>query len=107
VSAHHVVRVLPEDVALLVDEDDDIFWAARRAGWKWPTVCNGSGECGQCYVRVLEGAENLSEMSDSERERLDEGMMAGRPNVRLACMTYVTGPVVVRRPGARPAGETG
>jgi ferredoxin len=98
----HVVRVLPADAELLVDEDDDIFWTARCAGWEWPTSCEGSCECGQCHFLVLEGAEHLSEMTDAERERLAEGMMASRSNARLACMTFVSGPVVIRRRGARP-----
>jgi ferredoxin len=94
--------VLPADRELLVDEEDDLFWAARRAGWRWPTVCDGNGDCGQCYVIVEEGAENLTPIGDRERERLAEGMMAGNPRARLACQAYVTGPVVVRRSGARP-----
>lgn len=102
-SRSHAVRVLPVDVELSVDEEDDIFWAARRAGWTWPTICDGSCDCGQCYVRVLEGEEQLTPMTDCERRRISEGMMAGKPGVRLACQTFVTGPgVVVKRLGARP-----
>ena len=98
----HVVRVLPAGDELVVDDEDDLFWAARRAGWKWPTVCEGSCECGQCYVTVIEGAEHLSPATDLERQRISEGMMAGKPNVRLACQTFVNGPgVVVKRLGAR------
>jgi 2Fe-2S ferredoxin len=100
----HLVRVLPADAELPVDEDDDVFWAAHRAGWTWPTVCGGSCECGQCWMLVLDGAEYLSEPTASEQSLLQEGMMGGRPNARLACMTYLTGPIVVRRVGARPPG---
>ena len=100
----HVVRVLPADVELTVDEEDDLFWAARRAGWNWPTVCEGSCSCGQCYVTVLEGGDQLSAITDLERLRISEGMMASKPGVRLACQTFVNGPgVVVKRLGARPA----
>jgi len=68
VSRHHLVRVLPADAELLVDEEDDIFWAARSAGWQWPTTCAGSCECGQCYFRVVDGAEYLSPMTEAERD---------------------------------------
>jgi ferredoxin len=101
-STAHVVRVLPADAELLVDEEDDLFWAARRAGWSWPTVCEGSCECGQCYVTVLQGADNLTPISELEAQRISAGMMAGKPNVRLACQTFVTGPAVVKRLGAHP-----
>jgi 2Fe-2S ferredoxin len=101
--ATHVVTVMPSGAHLEVDEEDDLFWAARRAGWNWPTVCEGSCECGQCFVKILEGEDNLSPMGDPERKTLDAGMMAGKPGVRLACQTFVNGPVVVKRLGARPA----
>jgi ferredoxin len=98
----HLVHVLPADADLEVGESEPLFWAARRAGWRWPTVCEGDGECGQCYVVVEQGAEHLNAASDEERERLAEGMVGGEPRARLACMTYVSGPAVVRRRGARP-----
>jgi hypothetical protein len=45
-------------------------------------------------------------MTDCERRRISEGMMACKPGVRLACQTFVNGSgVVVKRLGARP-GET-
>jgi ferredoxin len=101
-GAEHVVRVLPADADLVVRESDDIFWAARRAGWQWPTTCDGNGECGQCFVIVEDGAEHLAPISPPERELLAEGIVARNPRARLACMTFVTGPAVVRRAGARP-----
>jgi ferredoxin len=69
----HPVRVPPVDVELLVDEDDGIFWASPRAGWKWPTVCDCNGECGRCRVIVDQRAENLTPTTDPERNRLAEG----------------------------------
>ena len=98
----HSVRVLPADAELLVEEDDDLFWAAQLAGWHWPTTCDGNCECGQCFVIVEEGAENLSPMLPPERARLDEGVTSGNPRARLACQMFFDGPVVVRRAGARP-----
>lgn len=101
----HLVTVMPAGDTLQVDEEDDIFWAARRAGWDWPTVCEGSCECGQCYVKIIAGEENISPMSEEERRTLDTGMMAGKPGVRLACQTFVNGPVTVKRLGAKPSAE--
>ena len=96
------MRVLPADVELEVSEDDDLFWAARAKGWTWPTVCDGNCECGQCFVTVEAGAENLSPMEDAERQRLAESPWGSRPGVRLACCVFVNGPATVRRKGAHP-----
>jgi ferredoxin, 2Fe-2S len=101
-EGRHPVRVLPADEVVLVDPEDDLFWAARQAGWSWPTSCNGNCECGQCFVIVEEGEENLSPMRDDERERLAVGLAAGKPRARLACQVYLSGPAVVTKRGARP-----
>jgi ferredoxin, 2Fe-2S len=102
-AATSTVRVHPAGADLEVGVDEAIFWAARRMGWRWPSVCQGLGECGQCWVIVESGGENLQPATAAERALLGLGIVAGDPDARLACLTRVTGPAVVRRRGARPA----
>ncbi|HZU11632.1 MAG TPA: 2Fe-2S iron-sulfur cluster-binding protein [Chloroflexota bacterium] len=68
--------------------------ALLAAGIEHRHVCGGNGFCTSCRVEVLGGAENLSPVSERERERL--GRDAGR--LRLACQTFVHGPVHIRVP---------
>jgi len=69
--------------------------------WKW---CGGQGQCATCAVVPVSGAENLSAPSGLERFSL--GLWFAKPlalvrrrwrgrMVRLACQSYVRGPVEV------------
>lgn len=55
------------------------------------TNCGGVGNCGTCIVEIVEGMENLSPPTDTEKRILKK-----KPeNYRLACQTMVNGPVSV------------
>jgi ferredoxin len=59
------------------------------------TNCGGGGNCGTCIVEIVEGIENLSPRTDTEKRILKK-----KPeNYRLACQTVVNGAVsVVTKP---------
>jgi adenylate cyclase len=69
--------------------------------WKW---CGGHGQCTTCAVIPVSGAENLTAPGGLEKFSLRlwfakplaliRGRWKGR-SVRLACQTYVRGPVEV------------
>lgn len=69
--------------------------------WKW---CGGDGLCGTCAVLPVSGAENLS--PPTKLEKFSLALWFLKPlalvrkrwknrGVRLACQTYVEGPVEV------------
>lgn len=73
----------------------------RRVAGPVPVECR-VGSCGYCWVGLLEGRENLAEMSDHERERLayfgydtinDENDK--HPLIRLACQSQCHGDVTL------------
>ena len=73
----------------------------RRIAGPVPTECR-VGSCGYCWVGLLEGRENLSEISDSERERLAyfgydliNGKDDEHPLIRLACQSQCHGDVTL------------
>lgn len=47
-------------------------------------TCGGMALCATCCIDVLEGAENLSQISDDEYAMLDT-LPDAEPNSRLAC----------------------
>ena len=51
----HTVAVRPSDVEIEVRDGEDLFSAAQRLGYRWPTVCGGKGTCRTCFVQVEEG----------------------------------------------------
>ena len=101
------VHVEPAGVDLVVDDDETVMHAAERQGYRWPTVCHGQAVCTTCFVEILSGSEHLVAAAPLERHALDNSpvieLAAGR-EVRLACQARVTGDVVVRKRGVRPAG---
>jgi adenylate cyclase len=56
-------------------------------------LCEGRHECGNCCLRVVSGAANLSPVTESERALLAE--LGHGPDVRSACTARVFGDVVV------------
>ena len=71
-------------------------------------ACGGAGACGTCHVIVQAGAEDLSEPTDDELDRI-ELAPGNTPDSRLACMAVVGGDVTVRIPewnrNAAPEGQ--
>jgi ferredoxin len=100
-SAHDGwVRVEPGGHEILVNAGESLLDAALRQGYRWPTLCNGAGECTICFVKMLAGADNVAPAEPAERDRLDE---CGRtdPDLRLACQLEVSGPITVLKRGLR------
>ncbi|HZI67332.1 MAG TPA: hypothetical protein VFF17_12275 [Thermoanaerobaculia bacterium] len=100
----------PRRVSCAINGEEIGVWAGYRlwdaaldaeAGlWKW---CGGLGVCTTCAVLPLAGAENLTPPTRLEKISLATWWL-GKPiafvrkrwkgrTVRLACQTYVSGPV--------------
>jgi len=56
--------------------------------------CGGNGICQTCYVKVLEGNELLSPLSDEERALLSDNLVS--EGTRMACMATVEKPGKIR-----------
>jgi 2Fe-2S ferredoxin len=97
------VRLMPLDIDIEVLEGETLMAAARRMTLRWPSVCNGQGNCTVCYVKIEEGIDNAGAAHQQERERLN---FAGRrdPSFRLACQLKVSGPMRVRKNGVKLSG---
>ncbi|WP_329281570.1 2Fe-2S iron-sulfur cluster-binding protein [Streptomyces sp. NBC_01451] len=97
----HRVAVGPLGVELEVRDGEDLFTAAQRLGYRWPTVCGGQGTCRTCFVQVEEGAENCSPVGPLEREGIEALRRPLDGLTRLACRLRVEGPVTVTKRGVR------
>ena len=98
------VRVQPSGVEFDAAPGETIMQAAIDAGYHWPTICGGQGQCHTCYAIVLEGEDNLSEVDSLEEEAADALRIVREKQkkpVRLACCAQVNGPVVVHRIGVK------
>ena len=96
------VTFLPYELRLEVPRGTSLLAAADEAAETVPDdffvgeLCEGRHECGNCCVEVVEGAGNLSPMTEGERRLLAE-LKAG-PAIRTACTARVQGDVTVRIP---------
>ncbi len=73
-----------------------VLQAARELGVDINAVCGGSGSCGKCIVKIVVGAENLSNPTTDEVDLLG-GKSLGE-GFRLACRSEVEGDVAVLVP---------
>jgi ferredoxin len=73
--------------------------AILAAGIDHRHICGGHGFCTSCRVEQLGDPASLSPVTALERERL--GRDAGR--LRLACQSFIRGPVRVRVPRPAPS----
>lgn len=71
-----------------------LFAALRTHGLLLPTGCGARGICGQCKVRLLDGAANL--LTDSEVRLIDE--QERQQGYRLGCQLRLAGDASVRIP---------
>ena len=99
------VHVAPLGVAFDVRPGETVMAAAQRAGFYWPTTCQGEARCATCFMHILAGAAACSRMGRAEATALTKqrGRRALEQPVRLACQTFVTGDLRVRKIGLRPA----
>jgi ferredoxin len=58
--------------------------------------CGGTCSCGTCYIKVIEGMENLSKASS--REKLVLGYEKSISKHRLACQARILGNVKIKTP---------
>lgn len=84
------------DLTVNVPAGTRIIEISEKIGAGITYACR-KGDCGTCLIRVLEGAESLSEPSALELRVLKENL-AGH-NDRLACHCQVLGGAVKVRPG--------
>lgn len=89
----HEVRFLPSERVTFVEEGTTLLRAALDGGMPLGSSCDGAGICRACRVRVVQGAANLSPVSEFERA-IAEGL-ALESNERLACLARVQGPVTI------------
>ena len=87
----YTVTFLPYDVAVTVEENENLIRAAMEAGVHINASCGGSGVCGKCRVLIEEGevAGGISEHLSKEDQ--DQGY-------RLACMSKIISDLTIRIP---------
>jgi adenylate cyclase len=83
------------DRSLKIEEGQTILSASLAAGIPHYHACGGKAKCSTCRVLIEKGGENLTPYNRKESALRSHIPMPS--NIRLACQTYVTGPVHLHR----------
>ena len=86
-----VVRFLPDDVSIAVEEGENLLAAAAKAGVYVHAFCGGDGVCGKCKMKIKEGELPREQAQNLKASEYKEG-------IRLACQTPVVSDMVVEVP---------
>jgi len=89
------ITFLPDQQTVESSNAETLLDAAQRADIPITHVCQGNGRCSTCRVQIVEGQENVSPPSNTEK--LIAVQMGFGETIRLACQAKVTGDVKVRR----------
>ncbi len=90
----HTVDFEPLGRRVQVAEGKTLLDAARQAGVGLNAVCGGTGVCGTCRVRIVDG--DVTPPNKAEQKFLDQASLDA--GYRLACQTEVVGDVRVDVP---------
>jgi ferredoxin, 2Fe-2S len=103
-----VVHVRPGGAVIAVRPGETLMTAARRQGYRWPSICGGKASCTTCFVQIVEGRAAVLPMEQPEYTALEflrHKFAADPDRVRLACQLHIQRDgVVVLRPGVRLQG---
>lgn len=84
------VKDSDKEITLYVKENESILDALMKQESSYTAVCGGTGKCGKCKIRVMEGS--LPVNSFDEKCFSEEELAAG---MRLSCKAYPIDPVTV------------
>lgn len=87
------IRVYPDGIEGLVEEETSLLSALERLGVRLETPCGGIGLCGKCLIKTK---GHLSEISSVETNLISDDKL--NEGYRLACQTYIKGDTDVEIP---------
>jgi 2Fe-2S ferredoxin len=62
----------------------------------WMHACGGKGRCTTCKLKVINGHENLSPLTEAEERYIQQGALL--PGERLSCQVRIQGDIEIAVP---------
>ncbi len=91
-----VIENLNNKEILITRSDISLLQQIFESGQDWMSACGGKGRCVTCRVKVLEGMQNLSPLTERELKfRVDNRL---KINERLTCQIQLNGLLRVKVP---------
>lgn len=92
----------PEGKRVDIEEGNTILAAALKSGVDLTSICSGKGICGKCKI-IINDITAVNQITTKEMEYLTPAEL--EDNIRLACLTKVTGNLVVKVPESSRTGK--
>ena len=86
-----LIRNLNNQLIDSKDNSKSVLNIIHDAGIDWMFACGGKGKCTTCKLIVIDGIEQISDLSEQEQKFRDIGKL--KENERLACQSRVSGDI--------------
>lgn len=80
----------------VIDVEKPVIFNLAAAGVDWMQACGQKGRCTTCAFEVVEGGENLSELTETELKFRELNRLP--ISQRLACQANTKGNIRIRTP---------
>jgi ferredoxin, 2Fe-2S len=91
-----VIENLGQKEITVNDPGKPLLRLIQESGIDWMTDCGGKGRCTTCKAIIVNGGENLTQVTPAELKYREMGALVS--NERLMCQVRVKGDVVLRVP---------
>lgn len=88
-----IIRFKKNRPAIEIPQGANLMFALLEAGLPVASSCHADGVCAKCGIRILEGAENLSEPNAVELFLKEKNNI--RKEFRISCQTQVLGDILI------------
>ncbi|MFT4868210.1 MAG: ferredoxin [Candidatus Nanohaloarchaea archaeon] len=96
----HTIEVVDRDEEVEAEDGQDVLNALLEGGVEWMHACGGFCNCTTCRIKIEEGAENVSDMQEDEKNTLRrfQGEEVLEGDFRLSCQVKVYGDIKISEP---------
>ncbi len=91
-----VIENLAQKVLIAEEPDKTALHHFHSHRIDWMHACGGKGRCTTCKMIVLQGMDNIEELTPAELKYREERQL--KDNERLACQSKITGAITIRVP---------
>jgi len=90
------IKNLNNKVIRVIDETQSLLHHLQYQNLDWMHACGGKGRCTTCKVIVIEGLDNLNDLTAAEQHYRNLGAI--KIDQRLSCQAVVKGDIVIEVP---------
>lgn len=91
-----MIENLFKKTLVVTDHSKTLLQHFHEHGIDWMHACGAKGRCTTCKVIIVDGADNLQDLTGPEKKYLTDGAL--RPSERLSCQARPSGDIRILAP---------